>query len=267
MHDRFYRWLNAGTYALLLCTLGYAGALPLGGTNLAEVYTLYPVILTPAPYSFVILSLIYIGLTGFTLLSFVPAWQRKAEIRKVGPWFAWSCVFHALWLLLLYSGQFTAAVFMLGALLLTTAVVYMRTRSSLYLYSRAGGGQPGRNSWSRDSLVRLWVQLPFSLYAAWNSFIFIWSASMTVRASGWHGGGLPPSLWAICGLLLLFALAVLAGKTNRDIPFMLTIVWMLTAIAINQPDEPTVRLVAWLLAIVLSANAVLHVRSKALART
>jgi len=232
MQLRYWRVVSAAAFALVLLVNGLANALPIGGRTTGEVSAIFPVLATPASYAFTIWGAIYALLAGYVLLQWRPRWRSLPAFRTTAPWFVLSCLFNVAWVFAWHSLYIRSSVFLMLALLLTLLPLYLSTRSVI--------GSPRDD----DGLVaKLFIRLPFSVYAGWTSVAAIANVAVGLEVAGWNRWGLE-AYWTFLLLVGGAGLAFLAVRKYRDAAFALTVVWGYVAIGAEQRD--TVPLIAWI---------------------
>ena len=93
---RQYVNLLAALFALTVNIL--SNALPLNGLNTGDISDRFQVYFVPAGYVFSIWGVIYIGWIAFILFQIRRSRKESPRLRRLGYWFALSCVFNAAWL-------------------------------------------------------------------------------------------------------------------------------------------------------------------------
>ena len=103
-----------------------SNALPLNGLNTGEISDRFQVYFVPAGYVFSIWGLIYIGWIAFVIFQFRRSQKESPRLRRLGYWFALSCVFNAAWLFCWHYELFGLSVLVMLALLATLIISYLR---------------------------------------------------------------------------------------------------------------------------------------------
>ncbi|AWB43257.1 hypothetical protein DCC85_02775 [Paenibacillus sp. CAA11] len=245
-----YKWWNVLAYLAMITVNVLAITIPLGGMSIGELSDKYHTLITPAGYAFMIWSLIYLLLAGFTVFQFRRATENRDSVRTIGPWFILSCIFNLSWILLWqypYSEWSVAAMILL---LLSLIIIYRKARNLPY-------PTPGE-TW--------FIRLPFSIYLGWISIATIVNVAAVLEKNHWDGWGLSDAKWAIIMLCVAAVLAVLVSFPYRDPIFPLVFVWAFIAIAAEQRDTKNVYLTAGSLAIILFLYALWMMFARARAR-
>ncbi|WP_284641682.1 hypothetical protein [Paenibacillus silviterrae] len=153
------------------------------------------------------------------------------------PWFLISCFFNIGWLLLWHQLQIAASVFAMLGLLFSLIGCYLGTRPQ---------------GISGDPVIRLLVQLPFSVYLGWISVATIVNSTVALSAAGWNGFGWSGTVWTVILLAVAAVLALLIGSRYHDPAYVLVFVWAFIAIgAANLRLDPIVAYASWTAALLL----------------
>ncbi|SMG50497.1 tryptophan-rich sensory protein [Paenibacillus aquistagni] len=240
MYHSFWRIINLIAVIATIAVNALANIIPFNGKTTGEISAMFPVLITPAPYTFSIWGLIYVLLIVFAIYLALPKQQDK--VKLVGPLFLISCLFNMLWIVLwhyLYTQVWLSLLAMLG-LLLSLILIYKRVVSI-----------------PRPSAAdELCVQLPFRIYLGWVSVATIVNVSVVLYAVNWNGFGLSAELWTILILAVGTLLAWIVGGVYRDYAYVLVFVWAYIGIAVKEGQEPTVFYTALSLAALMFVYAV-----------
>lgn len=215
--------------------------LPLGGRAVEEVSAMYQNLFTPAGFTFSIWSVIYVGLIAFTLYQFLPSQADDRVAQRVAVLFIISCLLNLSWLLAWHFLWIGLSVVLMGLLLLTLILVYVQVSG------RANG---------RTLAYRLMVALPFRLYLGWISVATMANVSAYLVSTGWTGGPLSETGWALTLMGAVVVLGLLALWTRRDLFFTLVLVWGLAGVAAGQAHETPVLIGGIVAALLLLAATV-----------
>ncbi|MCE5168560.1 tryptophan-rich sensory protein [Paenibacillus profundus] len=238
-----YKWLNILAFAAVLAVNTLAETVPLGGKTTGEISAMFPVLFTPASYTFSMWILIYLLLAGFVVHQALPGKDDVTPtIRSIGPLFVFSCLFNIGWILLwhyLYTQVWVSLIAMIG-LLTSLILIYNNLR-------KAG---------TFTTVERWLVRLPFSIYLGWISVATIINAAVVLYDTQWNGFSFREEAWTVLMLAVGALLAWVVGGPNRDPAFVLVFVWAYIGIAIKQQDIATVAYTAYGLAALLTLLAV-----------
>jgi benzodiazapine receptor len=213
---------------------------PLGGQTVSEVTQNYYALFTPAAYAFSIWGLIYLLLLGFVIFQAQPQ-NRDAEfIQKIGWWFPISCLLNSLWLVVWLNEWITLSVIIIVGLLISILMTYYHLQNE---YIPLKG--------------KLFVKLPFSIYAGWVSVATIVNISIYLSSVGFGGFGLSDTFWACIMIVVATFLGIALLLKYQDIAFSLVLVWAFIAIAAQQSDYSAIVITAWMSTIALIVIAIL----------
>jgi len=101
------------------------------------------------------------------------------------------------------------------------------------------------------------VRLPFSIYLGWITVATIANAAHVLVDGGWTGQPLGSLAWLIIMYVIAIILATLVVFTQRDIAYMLVLVWAFIGIGVNYSDMTGVLISSILAAVVVAVLAAL----------
>ncbi|MGZ9585514.1 tryptophan-rich sensory protein [Paenibacillus marinisediminis] len=210
------KWWNLFSLIAVIIINGLAELIPLNGYTTGQISAMFPVLITPAPYTFTIWGLIYVLLLVFIIYQLQPKHHQIA--LRLGPLFVLSCFFNISWIVLwhyLYSQVWLSLIAMLG-LLTSLVFIHMNLRG----FKAPSKGQ----QWL--------VRLPFTIYLGWVSVATIINVSVVLYELNWSGWGLDSEVWTVIILVSGTFLAWLVGVPYRTPVFMLVYVWAYIGIAV-----------------------------------
>ena len=251
LRDTARQWVNLIAMLAALTVNILANTLPLNGLNTGDISDRFQVYFVPAGYVFSIWGLIYIGWIAFIIFQFRRSQQASPRLRRLGYWFAWSCVFNATWLFCWHYERFGLSVLVMLALLTTLIVSYLRLD-----VARAQVGTAER--WS--------VDVPFGVYLGWVSVAAIANISDYLYLLQWDGFGLAPQAWAVIMLAIASLVGVVMARTRRDAAYLLVFVWAFSGIAVKHAGSALVEQAAWVAAGLALALAVISLVRSSRAR-
>jgi len=177
--------------------------------------------ITPAPWAFLIWSLINLLLLGTIIYQFTPE-GKKVIIDGIHWRFALLAILNAAYVRLWASGHYVVAF--IFALFVSSAVTHI-----YYIVKKFHS--------SSSYLDELFVHLPFSLYHGWTTILVVLTA---FEAFGTNALKHPPGVWTkIFVFLALFffeatAAAYALSTPEGDLPAAIAITWALFAIFEHQ---------------------------------
>ncbi|MCG7408646.1 tryptophan-rich sensory protein [Paenibacillus sp. ACRRX] len=211
-----WKWMNLLTIVAVIAINALANLIPFNGKTTGEISAMFPVLITPAPFTFSIWGLIYVLLIGFAIYQILPGSSSTAS--QIGPLFVLSNLFNIAWLLLWHYAyhQVWLSLIAMAGLFVSLIFIYANVRRNEL--STKGG--------------RWFVRLPFSIYLAWICVAMIVNTAVVLYDREWNGMGLSQEVWTVIGLAVGALLAWLVGGPNRDSTFVLVFVWAYVGIAV-----------------------------------
>jgi len=200
-----------------------ANILPINGQTTGDISNKFPVYFVPANYVFSIWSLIYLGLLAFVVYQALPGQRENPVLRRIGYAFALSCVANSLWIFLWHYEYFVFTLLVMGLLLASLVVVYVRVQQA-----------------DLSVADRWFVQVPFSIYLAWTTVATIANATVVLYNSAWNGLGVSAEIWTAIMLAVGTLLAALVTLSRRDVAYTAVIVWAFVGIAVKHAEVPVV---------------------------
>ena len=213
---------------------------PFGGQTVFQVSQEYDALFTPARYAFIIWGLIYLLLLGFVIFQALPQNRDAEYIQKIGWWFPISCLLNCLWLIVFENGWITLSVFVIILLLISILMIYFRLQNECI---------PPKG--------KLFVRLPFSIYAGWVSVATLANISVYLYSVGFGGFGFSDTFWACIMILAVTFFGFALLLKYQDIAFALVLVWAIIAIATRHSDYSAIVITAWLSTIALIIVSIL----------
>ncbi len=226
-------WLPYLNTAAIVVTIIFnilANALPLNGLNTGEISDRFQVYFVPAGYVFSIWGLIYLSWLGFGYYQLLPAQRDNPRLKRIGYWFAFSCVANIAWLFTWHYELFLLTVPVMLVLLASLIVIYLRLQIGKVQVA---------------PLERWCLDVPFSLYLGWITVATIANVTSFLDYLKWNGWGISPEAWTIIMLLAAVGIASAVSLTRGDVAYMLVIVWALAGIAIKHAGVPVIAAGAW----------------------
>ncbi|MBN3524676.1 tryptophan-rich sensory protein [Paenibacillus apiarius] len=235
------KWLNILAFAGVLAVNALAETVPLGGKTTGDISAMFPVLITPASYTFGIWILIYALLAGFVVYQALPGQDVQPSVRAIGPVFIYSCLFHIGWIMLwhyLHTQVWLSLIAMIGLL-----------TSFIFIYSNL------RKAGTSTAAGRWLIRLPFSICLGWISAVTIVNVAVVLYDAQWNGFGLGEEAWNVLLLAIGALIAWVVGGPNRDPVFVLIFVWAYIGIAVKQQDITSIAYTAYGLAALLTLLA------------
>lgn len=194
--------------------------LEITGPSIGAISNRYPTYVVPAGYAFSIWSLIFALSLGYGVWQALPAQRESAVLRRIGWLTASALAATSVWMLVFQRSLFALSLAIMFWLLASLIGVVAR----LYEHNEAFS-QPER--W--------WIHIHFSVFLGWITVATVANVGQVLLALGWTGWGIQAETW---GIVALVAAGIIASTvvfaTKGNIPYALTVIWALIAVAINQ---------------------------------
>jgi hypothetical protein len=215
-----------------------AGAGLLNDVSTGEVARRFDLPYTPAGYAFAIWSLIYLGLTAFTVAQAVPSRWPSSRVDAIRPAYVFSSVANGAWLWFWHH----------EALLGSLAVMALLLGSLTYIYRTLAATPPA------TAAEAWWLDRPLRLYCAWITVATLVNLAVVLAA-----GGMPdfdPVLLSQLMIAATFAVGVFVYRRLRDPLFLCVIGWAAAAIALKAGQPLAVSAPAMLVCGLLGLGAI-----------
>lgn len=226
---------NVVALVFALALNGLSEAIPLNGQTSAEIANRIPILFVPANYVFGIWGIIYVLLIGFGVYQALPSQRENPAFRRIGYWFALSCVANGIWLVLFHYDQFPLSMIAMIVLLASLIIIY--TRLNIGLTAVKGGMR--------------WAHTTFSVYLGWITVATVANAAYVLYVANWDGFGIAPEAWTVLLLLVATGLTLAAIYIRRDLAYTAVILWALVGIIVKQAAVPPVAVTAGIMVAVI----------------
>jgi hypothetical protein len=209
--------INAIAFAGVLTVNALANILPINGMNTGEVSALYPSLFTPAGFTFSIWSIIYLLLTGFTVVQ----WRLRAKpfFKELSGWYLVSCAANAAWIIAWHNLYIYASVAIMLVLLISLIKLFLLL-------------QPLKLS----ALEYVLVRMTFTLYFSWICVATIANLSALLVSVQWNAYPLNAEAWTIILMLIAATLSVFITIQYRAPAYVLVTIWALFGIYMRWAD-------------------------------
>lgn len=224
-----------------------ANALPINGQSTGEISDRFEVYFTPAGYVFSIWGVIFIGWLLLAVYQALPAQRENPRLRNIGYPFALSGLFNAGWLVLWHYNQFPATLAVMLVLLALLIVIYLRMEPR-------NPQVPAAEKWL--------VQLPVRVYLGWITVATIANLTALLDYLQWNGWGLRPEIWLVVVLSAALLVALAMARTQKDVAYLLVLVWSFAGIWVKHRVVPTVGAAALFAAVAVALLALANLVSR-----
>ena len=237
--DRLRQWVNL---VAILSAFGiniWANVAPLKGLTLGEISTTFfpNVLIIPANYAFAIWGVIYLGLISLAIYQVLPNQSKNERLRQLGYYLAIGSLSQIIWVILFQSELFVLSIVAMLGILVPLIILYLRLNINVI-------NLPFRQRWL--------INFPVSIYLAWISVATIVNIASALDIANWSGWGISPPVWTSIMMVVSTIIAVIMTWQRRDSIFGGVFVWALVAISLKQGQNPTIALIAGVLAVIIS---------------
>lgn len=231
MHKRFFSYSAIIALSLAIGINILANIIPFNGRTTGEISDLFPVLITPASFTFLIWGVIY----GFLIL-FVWYSMRTTpspQMAGVHILFFVSSIANASWIITWHYGLLLLNLVLMLVLLFSL----IRINESLIL-------RP-----VKDETQYWFERAPFQIYLSWICIATIINITAVLYAAHWNAFGFSPEFWSIVMIVLGSGILTISAFRYHSIPFLIIAVWAFLGIALKQHSLNLVALTALFAAI------------------
>ena len=185
----------------------------------AAISDKFPSLLTPAGYAFAIWSLIYFGLSVFSLYQALPAQTANPRFLKIRAAYLLNCAANCAWIFLWHHEQIRSALALIFVILGTLVFINVNLRN-------------------KNDAAETWTtRVPFGLYFGWITVATVLNFTLALVSSG---VSLSNSATTVAASVLIAAATVLGIIIRLRLSiaaYAVAVAWALTAIAVKHGGE------------------------------
>ncbi|MBA2290464.1 MAG: tryptophan-rich sensory protein [Chloroflexia bacterium] len=240
----FWPLINLVGLVVVVVVNALANIIPFNDITTGEVVNQDPIFFQPAGWVFSIWGFIYLLLAVFVVYSLLPRGRRDFRMSRIGPLFLVANIANIVWLFLWHYEQWVPSVTVIAALLIALALIYAGLRRT-------------RRNRPPDTMERLMVWTPFSVYLGWIVVAFIANVSVWRDRTGTEVIAVSDRWWAVVMILVVLAITAVMALWMHDPAFVLVTVWASVGIGVEQWDRSMlVAIIAFIAALLAAALAV-----------
>jgi len=211
------------------------------GVTTAQISDSFPNFFVPAGYVFAVWGIIYIGLIAYTIYQALDKNLDNPRLQAIAPLYLLSCVCNILWLIAFHLGQYGLSMIMMTGLLLCLIGCYLRLRQDNIKPSRS----------------EFWLaRTPISIYLGWITVATIANATQLLVFLKWDGFGIAQETWAVIMIAVAVVVALIMALRQRDVAYLLVLVWAIAGIGVKQAAVTTVATPAWIATAIVAVFAI-----------
>ena len=214
--NRFLSIVSAVAFGATIAVNALAELLPIGGKTTGEISDIYPSLLSPAGYAFMIWGLIYALVGWFVVYQLLP--KNLALAGKTAVLFSLSCVFNIVWLLAWHAEEILVSFIAIVALLCTLGFLAKVVQAEKWF-----------------------VRLAFDIYFGWITAATAASlfSTLTYFDPAWFDAK-PVQALAVVVLLAVTLFAIINVVRAEGYAYSSTVAWAIIGIIIKhllpEPD-------------------------------
>jgi hypothetical protein len=180
----------------------------INGLSQKEISDMYVTLVTPAPSTFSIWSVIYLLLLSSVIVMIVKKDDKyyQSAIDEITVLFRVSCILNMAWIIAFSYLQIELSTLFILAFLIVLSVICIKLR-------KINVGN------------RLLLPLTFGLYTGWLFIATVVNIAAALVKLKWDGFGIAHEKWAIIILVISVILVFIVIQKNRNASFPLPIAW------------------------------------------
>lgn len=201
-------WINGIFFILTLVVNALGASGMINGYSQKEISDMYLTLITPAPSTFSIWSVIYILLLISIIVMIVKksdSYYQKA-IDEISGLFRLSCLFNIAWIVIFSFLLIELSTLFILGFLITLAMICTRLKKI-------------------SDRKHFLLPLTFGLYTGWLFIATVVNVAASLVKLEWGGFGIPQETWSIITLLIAIILVLLVTLNLRNAVLPLPIAW------------------------------------------
>jgi translocator protein len=189
--------------------------------SVEEVIYSYPILFTPAGYSFSI-WIVHILFIGYALIQIAPERNYKPAFDRLAIPLIITNIFELGWQYAFVRGQLGIGMLFLAGMLISACSLYVYAQKHLEQFN-----------------LGIWWRIPFNLYLAWTSIIVISATSSWLASIGWTIEGITEMHWTILMIFVTGTLGALMAFGRQDAVYPLVMSWAILSLWIKYSQVST----------------------------
>ena len=211
-------------FLIMVSVNALANLLPLNGVTTGELSNMYPTLITPAAYTFLIWIIIYLLLFSFTIyqLEFA-AGKRKLSSNLadfIRGFYIVSCLCNAVWIFAWHYKYIALSLVLMVTLFICLGFMY----KLLYEEELSLG-------------EKIFIRLPFSIYFGWITVATVTNVAALLVSIRWSGFGITRSVWAIITAIGIFVYASYITLKNSSLAYTATVIWAFLGLVVKHTAQ------------------------------
>lgn len=214
--------LNVTAYVWMVALNALAILLPMNQITTQEISNLYHHILTPAGFTFIIWSVIYVLLLMMVLYLLK---GQGESVNQLSGWFILSSIANGFWIMAWHYDLLWLSLILTSVIVISLAIVFRRLQEE--------------RKHSKKMMKKIMVSLPISIYFAWSVVAWIENFAVVLVQGKYSGFGMTQVFWGNIAIAVVLGITVIVLEWYKDIAFALTICFALFGVwvQLNQSSE------------------------------
>lgn len=241
-----YPFLNSITFIITIFVNYWVNSSAYSGESIGEISAKYENLITPAPYTFSIWGVIYLGIAVFIAYQWYIAKSGKGieMLQLCSFWLALANILNAFWVIAWTNDLIGLSVILIIALLLSLIMISIRLNLEC---------------WEAPIRTIVLVWWPITIYLGWIILATLTNISAYFISEGWKGEQFGETMWAIQMIFIAVVIYVLLIYYRNMREAAIVGIWGLTGIAIKQYNEHPIVMYTCIAAIlILLISAGIH---------
>lgn len=214
------RMITVIAFLVMIATNAAANLIPLNGVTTSALSNRYPSMLTPAGYTFLIWTIIYLLLFLYVVFQ-LELFDYKSKLVSpissyIRMFFVLSCLCNSGWIFAWHYRYIALSLVLIITILVCLSFI------SQYLYTD-----------ELSLFERICIKIPFTVYFGWITVATIVNTSVLLISVRWSAFGLSASFWTIVAALVILLIATMNFFKNRSMAYAATIIWAYAGILVK----------------------------------
>jgi hypothetical protein len=201
-----------------------ANLLPINGMTTGDISDNYPSLITPAGYTFLIWTVIYILLCAYVVYQL----EFNGRVRTMSPkisdhirlFFAFSCLCNTAWIFAWHYRYIALSLVLIITILVCLSII------NKYIFLE-----------ELSPSEKFFVRLSFSIYFGWITVATMINTFVLLISIGWRNFGLPAQILTILAALIILIIASFYTIKNRSIVYAATVIWAYVGIVVKHTSK------------------------------
>lgn len=213
------KYIALAAFIIMILTNVLANMIPINGFTTWAISDLYPALISPAQYTFLIWIIIYLLLFVFVIYQLGASRRMKIRpetLRQVTMLFTITSLLNSAWIIA-WHYEYIAFSLMTIITMLLCLISINKILSSEEL----------------TNSEKLIIRLPFSVYFGWITLSSVCNATVLLVSIRWRGFGISETIWTLTLIMFTFIVATFSVLKDKNIAYCFTVIWGFIGILVN----------------------------------